>query len=136
VRAEERSSLLHDLCVETLDSWRGMSLTSRVVLAAGVIGIVVLNVLERTTIPGALLSALRVAALTAVVAGCVANSRAADEFYQRVYLYACTFTLVVAVPVLYALAEFGVNLGVRSVSVVAGIFGVAFLAVFAAMRRG
>ncbi len=134
--AEERSSLLHDLFVETVDSWRAMSLASRLVLAAGAVGIIVLNVLERTAIPGGLLSALRVVALTAVIVGCVANARAADEFYQRVYLYACTFTLIVVVPVLYALAEFGVNLGVRSISLVAAVFGISFVVAFAAMRRG
>ena len=44
--AEERSSLLHDLFVETVDSWRAMSLASRLVLAAGAVGIIVLNVLD------------------------------------------------------------------------------------------
>lgn len=133
---DESGSLFRDLAVETAESWRTMAPLGRAILGAGVIGVVVLNVLERTAIPSTLLSVLRVLAIVAVVIGCVANARAADEFYQRIYLYACTYTLVASMLILYALAEFGVNLGVRSISLVAGIFAVSFVVAFAVLRRG
>ena len=135
VAAEERENLWHDLMVESADSWNAMSLAWRVVLVLGVVGFVAFNVVSPHQVPGPLLVSLRVISLLLIVLGSIANARATDEFYQRVYLHACTYAFVGSTLILYALFEFGVNLGVRSISVVVATFVVGFVVVFAVNRR-
>lgn len=134
--AEERENLLHDLMVESAASWNAMSLAWRIVLVAGVVGFVAFNGLSPHQVPGPLLASLRVVALVLIVLGSVENARGADEFYQRVYLHACTYAFIGSTLILYALFEFGVNLGVRSISVVVATFVIGFVVAFAVNRRG
>jgi hypothetical protein len=136
VVAEERDNLLHDLMVESAASWNAMSLAWRVVLVAGLVGFVASNAVSPREVPAALLASLRAISLVLLVLGSIENARAADEFYQRVYLYACTYAFIASTLILYALFVFDVNLGVRSISVVVATFLVGFVVAFAVNRRG
>jgi hypothetical protein len=136
VAADERESLLHDLMVETGASWNAMPLAWRAVTVAGVVVFVGLNLLVGHEAGGPLIASLRVLALIAMVGGSVESARVADEFYQRVYLHACAYAFIASTLILYGLFEFGVNLGVRSVSVVVATFLISFVAAFAVNRRG
>jgi len=136
VAADERESLVHDLMVETGASWNAMPLAWRAVTVAGVVMFVGLNLLVGREAGGPAIASLRVLALIAMVSGSVESARVADEFYQRVYLHACAYAFIASTLILYALFEFGVNLGVRSVSVVVTTFVISFVVAFAVNRRG
>jgi small basic protein len=132
----ERQSLLRDLWRETAESWGAMSLAARTSFVAGLIGFVVFNWFAGSALPSMALSGLRVASLIALLAGAIANARALDEFYQRVYLLACAYTLVAACVIVYALSEFGVNLGSHTIAVFVAVWGVSFVTSFAVLRNG
>jgi hypothetical protein len=131
----ERENLFHDLAVESVESLRAMSPVWRVALVAGLVGFVASRVFGPPH-AALLLSVFRVVALAALTAGCIAYASVIDEFYQRIYLHACTYAFIASTLILYGLYEFGVDLGVRTVSVVLGTFVIACVAAFVLNRRG
>jgi hypothetical protein len=133
--ADERENLFADLISETAASWNRMSLAWRAITLAGVALFVVAAVVDRREVPGPLVASIRVLALAASYAGSVASTRGNDDFFQRVYLHACAYTFVISTIVLYALFEFGIDLGVRAVSLIVSIFLLSFVAAFAVLRR-
>jgi hypothetical protein len=142
----ERQSLFGDLWREAAESWCAMSFAARMSFVAGLAGFVALNLFPAlnwfpwNVIPDTALSALRVAFLMVLLAGAVANARVGDEFYQRVHLLACAYTLVAGCVIVYALSQFGMDLGSTTIAVFVAVWAVAVWAVavvasFAVLRR-
>ena len=132
---EERDNLLADLNRETWNSIVAMPRWAQAVLFAGFAGFLVLGLGDWPEIPHTLLACLRTGAFILLIAGLIENARGFDEFYARVYLYASTFSFILSGLAIYAAYEFGVNLGVRVISVMAGAFCIGFLVAFAYLRR-
>ncbi|HWT06698.1 MAG TPA: hypothetical protein VN224_13135 [Xanthomonadales bacterium] len=129
--------LLRDL---TRESWTSFVAMPRWAQATLVLGMVThlaasLPILPPHLIPDVWLASIRVAAFVAMVVGVIENAKTYDEFYARVYLDACAVTLVLSTVILYAAWNFGVDFGLRTVSLILAIFVIAFVAAFARLRR-
>ena len=137
----ERQSLFGDLWREAAVSWCAMSFAARMSFVAGLAGFVALNWLPGlnlfpwSAIPDTPLSVLRVAFLVVLLTGAVANARVGDEFYQRVHLLACAYTLVAGCVIVYGLSQFGMDLGSRTIAVFVAVWAIAVVASFAVLRR-
>ena len=132
---DNESSLASDLCRETIDSWKAMSTGGKVLLLAGLLGFMALSRAGSPGVSHTLFALLRIAALTAMILGLIDNARVMDEFYRRVHLLACAGALVISSLSLYALAEFGINPGIRTVSLISFAWLAGFIASFAYLRR-
>lgn len=131
----ESDNLISDLWRETAQSWNAMSFRAKAATLVGIFGLIALEAVHVPGVPEAVPSVLRVVCLILLLAGSIANACALDEFYQRVYLQACTFSFVVSIVALFALSEFKINLGVRSVSVIIFFWLIGFVVAFARLRR-
>ena len=132
---DNESSLASDLCRETIESWKAMSAAGKVLLIAGLLGFIAF---ARAGSPGTshtVFATLRIAALAAMILGLIDNARVLDEFYRQVHLLACAVALVASSLLLFALAEFGVDPGIRTVSLISFTWLAGFIGAFAYLRR-
>lgn len=129
-------NLITDLARETARSWKAMSPAGKLCMVVGMVAWMVLpGTGQGYGVNHPFLAALRVAALVVTLYGVIDNARCQDEFYARVHLEACAFAVIVSSVLLYAFAEYGVDLGTRAVSVIAGVWVVGFVVAFARLRR-
>lgn len=133
--SEERDNLLVDLNRETWNSIVAMPRWAQAVLVVGFAGFLILGLRHWPGIPHTLLASLRTAAFIFLIVGLMENARGFDEFYARLYLYASAISLILSILTIYAAYEFGVNLGERAISVMAGTFCIGFIVAFAYLRR-
>ena len=112
-----------------------MPLWSQIVLVVGLIVWIAVAFVPIAASAHTLAASVRVASFIAIITGLVENAKTLDEFYARVYLDACAISLVSSGVVLFALSEFGVELGVNSVLVLCGTFLLGFVIAFARLRR-
>jgi hypothetical protein len=133
---DEPQNLFGDLWRETADSWRATPMPAKISFVSGFIGFIAFAGFEWNALPPAVLSSVRVACLVALLAGAVVNARSLDEFYRSVHLHAAASALIITCVLLYALSEFGANVGSRTISVFVAVWGLSFDTAFAALRRG
>ena len=98
-------------------------------------GFLILELNDWAGVPAAILGTLRTAAFILLILGLMENARGLDEFYARVYLYASTTSLVLSATIIFALYQFGLNIGEKAISVMAFTFFIGFLGAFAYLRR-
>jgi hypothetical protein len=129
--------LLRDLLRESWHAFVEMPRWAQVMLVVGLAthAAATAPMLPSDTVPHVWLASIRVASFVAMVVGTVENAKTYDEFYARVYLDACAITLVLSTVILYAAWNFGFDFGLRTVSLILGIFVIAFVAAFARLRR-
>jgi small basic protein len=132
---EDGDSLARDLARETWQSFTAMPRWAQAVLVAGTIVHVASVVTPHAMVPYPLLASIRVAAFLAIVVGLIENAKTLDEFYARVYLDAAAISLILSSVILYASSNFGFELGIRAVVVIASTFLLGFVAAFARLRR-
>lgn len=131
----ESENLFVCMMRETADSWRETPLPAKVCLIVGVAGLLAFQRLGIPGLPKVLDGTIRITSMILMMVGAIVNARSLDEFYQRVYLIASAFTMVVSTVILYGLAVFGVNLGVKTASVIIGVWLCGFVYSFDRLRR-
>jgi uncharacterized membrane protein len=134
--ASDDEGLLRELLRESWDAFVAMPRWAQWLLVGGAVLHLAasLPVLPPHLIPPVWLASTRVA-FVAMVVGTIENAKKYDEFYARVYLDACAITLVVSTVILYAAWNYGIDFGLRTVSLILGIFVLGFVAAFARLRR-
>ena len=132
---DEGDSLARDLARETWKSFVATPRWAQWTLVIAAIVYVVASVGLNHVAPHAVLASIRVAAFVALIVGLIENAKTVDEFYMRVYLDACTISLIVSSVILYAGSNFGYEFGIRAVAVIAATFVLGFVVAFARLRR-
>lgn len=132
---QERGSLFADLGRETWNSVTAMPRWAQGALFLGSVGFLILEAGNWPGVAHALLASLRTAAFVLLIVGLIENAMTLDEFYARVYLYACAVCVVLTALTVFVSYEWGVNLGVRALAVMSVTFTLGFLAAFAYLRR-
>ena len=112
-----------------------MPLWAQIVLVIGMTVWIAIAFVPITASAHTLAASVRVASFVAIIVGLVENAKTLDEFYTRVYLEASAISLITSGVVLFALSEFGTELGVNSVLVLCATFVLGFVIAFARLRR-
>lgn len=131
----DEGNLLRDLTRESWDSFVAMPRWAQATLVLGMAVHIAAVFAPPQLLPHALLATIRVAAFVAIIVGLIENAKHFDEFYVRVYLDACTVAFVLSSLVLYGAANYGYDLGIRAIGLLAGTFVIGFVAAFARLRR-
>jgi hypothetical protein len=127
-------ALLVDFLEEAARSTRAMPPLAKAAYVLGLLGFVVFALVAPPAIPSGALAALRVASLALFIAAAVANARASDDLFRRVYLVACAIALPIATLALYAVTALGVPVTTPVLGFVVLLWFVCVIA-FVAVRR-
>ena len=135
VDPDDGTSLFGDLARESWKSFVAMPRWSQVVLVVGMVVHVAAVLPPLAGLPYPLIGWIRIAAFLAIVVGLIENAKVLDEFYTRLYLDACTVSVVLSSVIIYTGYELGFSFGVRVIAVIAATFVLGFVAAFARLRR-
>jgi hypothetical protein len=128
---DEHENPVTEVVHEAAVSWRDTPAWGRAAMATGGVAFLLLSFLALPAAPHGLYPLLRTLALAVLVSGAVANARGADIFYRQIYLEGSAFAVVISTVLLYAAAEFRIDLAQNAVTVLlaallAGV-GISFL---------
>jgi len=113
---DDREHPLAEAAQETIAAWRATVPWGKWTLGIGLVLFVLFSAIRLPDPSNVIMPLLRTLSLATVMLGAFVNARGSDAFFRQVYSEGCIFGVLVCSVLLFATAEFRIDLAQNAVS--------------------